>query len=204
MWDRNGDKSTISGRLTTRRIELNMRQEEVAAEIDAARAAYSQYETGKVTPNLDKLTRLAAVLKVTPEWLTFGIGERVVSEELTYSAPARTWVRERSWSLNDMWMAEHLKASSPADVVLTTLTMESPSGTYQVGDVALVDKAARPSDQNTDEEFIFALHGQSMIGRIRKVDSDFHITFADARTETVSPQAVRMLGKVVGAIILAD
>ena len=56
--------------LKEERIKHGYTQQEVADLLNMARGAYAQYETGKNTPPLDNLLRLADLYKVSLDYLT--------------------------------------------------------------------------------------------------------------------------------------
>jgi transcriptional regulator with XRE-family HTH domain len=79
--------ATLGQRLTVRRLELRLTQEEVASKVlicfssgekkgnphPIARNAYCLYELDKIQPSLKTTEALAKALKVCPAWLGFGI-----------------------------------------------------------------------------------------------------------------------------------
>lgn len=201
VWDRAGHTDTLANRLTTRRTELRQRQVDLADQIEVARTAYSQYETGKITPSVDKVIRLAAALDVTPEWLAFGIGDKVTTEEVSYHTASRTWVRERAWTLNERWVGERFPGIDPADLVLTSIEGKTPNGLFERGDVVIVNRASQPTDAKTDNEFIYASHREAKVGRMRRVGEDYEIELSDEQKETESRRGVRVLGEVIGGVL---
>lgn len=74
---------TIGQRIVSRRRELDISQEYLAAAISfkvkesdeakiLSRPALSMYETDKIVPNLHNLEEIAHALNVTPAWLAWG------------------------------------------------------------------------------------------------------------------------------------
>ena len=65
-------QSTIAGRLRSLREERNMMQKEVAQFLRITPQAYSHYELGKRTPDIETLERLAGFFHVSSEYLILG------------------------------------------------------------------------------------------------------------------------------------
>ena len=64
---------SIGRRIAARRIEMDMRQEDLARKVGVSRPTISYWETGNVTDMKGRnLAKLCAVLGVTDEWLLFG------------------------------------------------------------------------------------------------------------------------------------
>lgn len=62
--------SILGDNLKTRRLELDMSQEEVAAIINKAPMTYSRYELGTLKPDIDTLILLAETYKTSIDALT--------------------------------------------------------------------------------------------------------------------------------------
>ena len=65
-------QNTIGGRLRHLREERNMMQKQVAQFLRITPQAYSHYELGKRTPDLETLERLAGFFQVSSEYLILG------------------------------------------------------------------------------------------------------------------------------------
>ena len=64
--------SVLGNNLKTRRLELDMTQEEVAATINKTPMTYSRYETGTLKPDIETLILLSKTLKTSIDALTGG------------------------------------------------------------------------------------------------------------------------------------
>lgn len=64
--------SILGENLRTRRLELNMSQEEIATIINKARETYNRYENGTLKPDIDTLILLSRTLKTSIDALTGG------------------------------------------------------------------------------------------------------------------------------------
>ena len=62
--------SALGNNLKTRRLELNMTQEEVATIINKTPMTYSRYELGTLKPDIDTLILLAEAYKTSIDALT--------------------------------------------------------------------------------------------------------------------------------------
>lgn len=56
-------------------------QDEVGVHVGLTDASVSAWENGATPPNIDVVEKIAALLRVTPEWLAWGRGERYASVE---------------------------------------------------------------------------------------------------------------------------
>jgi len=73
--------STIGRRIAARRIELDMRQEDLARKVGVSRPTISYWETGNVKDMKGRnLAKLCATLGVTDDWLLFGDETKAVRE----------------------------------------------------------------------------------------------------------------------------
>ena len=71
---RQGDPSTLAGRLRNRRKEFGLTQVQLAEMVGTSQAVIQKIENGKsLRPRI--LEELAAALEVSPSWLMFGVEE---------------------------------------------------------------------------------------------------------------------------------
>lgn len=66
------DLTTLGGRLAYARLRAELTQEALAEAVDKVRGTINAYESDKIAPPIDIVTRLAKVLKVSPSFLAFG------------------------------------------------------------------------------------------------------------------------------------
>ncbi len=201
--DRNGDLSTIKGRITTRRVELGMDQATAAAKTGVARAAYSQYETGKVTPNIGMIEQLSETLDVRPEYIAYGIGESDDIEWLRYEPAARMWVRHAVWGLPQDWIDSRVPGIGRRSLCMVEVTNDS--AVVQPGDMALVNREARPTETEV-EEYMFVLGKEAVAANMRRVDANtLQIWTPDGKDSyPAKSREVNVLGKIVAHIQGAD
>ncbi len=72
--------AAIGARIRTRRLELNLSQERVRAQMElenvhVSRTQFSRVETGTILPNAAEIIALVKVLHVSSDWLLFGQAE---------------------------------------------------------------------------------------------------------------------------------
>ena len=70
------DYTVIGRRIREARVEQNLRQEELADKMNISVAYMSRVETGKGHLNLNRLTQIAEILKVSPGYLLTGSNVR--------------------------------------------------------------------------------------------------------------------------------
>ena len=75
-------KEEISDRLKKIRQALNLKQKELAIELNIAPSSYSEIETGKSNPGLDIIVTLARKYNVNLYYLLMGEGEMFISPEI--------------------------------------------------------------------------------------------------------------------------
>lgn len=69
--------SAIGARVRARRLEINLSQESLRAQMElenvyVSRAQYSRIETGESLPNAAEIIALVKVLRVSCQWLLYG------------------------------------------------------------------------------------------------------------------------------------
>lgn len=65
--------TAIGDRIRQRREEIDISQEELARRVGCSSKTIYRYEAGEASPRRGRVTLLADLLDVTPEWLEFGI-----------------------------------------------------------------------------------------------------------------------------------
>lgn len=194
---RNGDESTLHGRLTSRRVALGLDQADIAERMGVARAAYSQYETGKVVPSLEKIEKVAKALETTPQWVAFG-GMNHEIPIVEYVSSTRSWTRtDRTWPMPASWLKSKLPKIDPQHLEAFEATEDSDSGMVKAGDVVIVVRDLKPSHR-TDEEYLFSMDGECRTDNIRKVDGGWLVGNAEGgrKPAVVNSRAIRIHGRV--------
>lgn len=62
----------LNTRIKERRLQLGLKQNQLARKIGIAATNISMWEAGTTSPKGENLVRLASALKVTPEWILYG------------------------------------------------------------------------------------------------------------------------------------
>lgn len=72
---------SVSERIKSRRKELNLSVSELARRAGFnTRAALANYEYGVRKPSADAIIRLSKVLGVSPAWLHYGVGKKLLKQ----------------------------------------------------------------------------------------------------------------------------
>lgn len=86
-------RNTLGSRLVDLRERRNLKQKDVAADLQISSQAYSQYEHDRRSPDLITAARLAKYFNVTLEYLATGEGlnqraiDKYMNEDLTFLPP---------------------------------------------------------------------------------------------------------------------
>lgn len=203
--------TTLGDRLVARRLELNLSQDDVASQVTfynknggrwktLSRSGYCMYETGEVTPDLEKIKSMAAALKCTPEWLTFGIGSRGTIEEVALKKGTRgvAFQSVGTWSLDEAWMEDRF-AVPGSDMVL--IMVDDFSERTKPGDMVFVAKDQLPTA--SAGTFAFARDGVLVVAQLTTPLRSKMIRIYDAdlrHYEEVDPASIKILGRVVGSM----
>lgn len=84
------EKDLIGIRIRQAREELGLTQVQLAERLGIAFQSLQQWETGKTTPRVDRLRKLANVLGKTPSWLQFGVGTENLGSTTDFIAYLKT------------------------------------------------------------------------------------------------------------------
>jgi len=196
--------------LIERRTALGLSQLEVAERIvfwnnkqqqkkTLSRSAYCMYESGEVTPDLDKLITLARIFRVTPQWLAFGIEEQTTEgkvEEVEYDPATLEFITQRFWTLDATWLKSRFDVE-PDDIVIVMVNDFTPD--LKPGDIAIVREGVMPNIGGG--EFVFAQDDELKAAFIAKTAGGFRIYSADnTNHQDVSEDSLNFLGQVIGKI----
>ncbi|MCH7421279.1 helix-turn-helix transcriptional regulator [Shewanella sp. MM_2022_3] len=69
------DKNLIGQRIKAAREKQKLSQEELGDLMGVSFQSVQQWESGKTTPRTTRMRKLATVLKTSPNWLQFGMGQ---------------------------------------------------------------------------------------------------------------------------------
>lgn len=96
----------IAENLKKYRLKMNLTQEEVATAVKKTRSAYSQYETGRIEPDLETLVLLSKVLQ-RPTDILLGIMKE--SEEWEKAIPGIVLGQKMGDTINRKRISRKLK-----------------------------------------------------------------------------------------------
>ncbi|UTC29029.1 putative HTH domain DNA-binding protein [Brevundimonas phage vB_BpoS-Marchewka] len=222
--------TTMQERMTSRRMELDMSQAEVAAKIRfynrrqaewkvLSRSAYCMYETGDVLPDIEKIVTLAEALQCSPEWLAFGTQKADILAEALQTAPQ--WLAD---GIEDLVTLQEVEFAGPrkgftaarawpmfADWLQTQFDVPTESlaliriddfaENLQPGEMAFVQREATPTP--TGATFVYALDGEVRVDHLTRPSANgpYRIFDQDRRGHRDVPaKSITLLGKVVGKI----
>lgn len=221
--------TTLEERLTSRRMELDMSQADVASKIrfhnkkagewkTLSRSAYCMYESGDVLPDVDKIVSLAEALQCTPEWLAFGTEKTDTLAEALQCAP--DWLAD---GIDDLVTLEELEytgkkgfaytrswpmfkdwLSTQFDVPTESLALirvDDFADNLQPGEMAFVQRDATPTPSGAT--FVYARDGQVYVDHLTRpsMSGPYRIFDQDRRGHTDVPvKQITLLGKVVGKV----
>jgi phage repressor protein C with HTH and peptisase S24 domain len=154
------------------------------------------YESGEVTPDVDKLKSIAKVLHCSPEWLAFGVGARSPIEEVSYDSEAGDFVSKRFQDLDEDWLRTQCDVE-PTDAVLCVVNDFSPH--LKPGDVAIVKRGVKPNAGGG--EYVFARDDELTVAHVTRPHSagTFRVYAPDLKShEDIDDGELNFLGKVVG------
>lgn len=222
--------TTMQERMTSRRLELDLSQAEVASKIrfynkkqsewkTLSRSAYCMYETGDVLPDIEKIITLAEALQCTPEWLAFGVEKEDTLAEALQCAPQ--WLAE---GIDDLVTLEELEYANARkgfvfarswpmfsdwlqtqfDVPTESLALfriDDFAENLQPGEMAFVQRDAAPTPAGG--AFVYAMDGEVRVDHVTRpsLNGPYRIFDQDRRGHRdVAAKSVTLLGKVVGKI----
>ncbi|EDP62585.1 hypothetical protein BAL199_13618 [alpha proteobacterium BAL199] len=153
-------QTTLADRLRARARQIGMNAREVAEDARVNRSFVYDIMRGRSEhPNLEKLDKIAATLKVDRNWLLHGKGEIQGDEPLTHKEPdefisipsvevtasmgggtivANEVAIGEPYHFKSSWIAHRLRAN-PANLRIMHVEGDSMMPTLQDGDVVLVD-----------------------------------------------------------------
>jgi transcriptional regulator with XRE-family HTH domain len=205
---------TLADRLISRRQALDLSQENVAEQIrfwnnkqhcmkTLSRSAYCMYESGEVTPDLNKLGLLAKVLKCSVGWLALGLGDEPATtdnliEEVVWNSADRRFDMKQTWGFDADWTTGRYDAP-PNQLALTVVNDFAPN--VKPGDMAVVRRQIEPNAAGG--EFAFVHEDEIKIAHVTRPapKGPFRIYDADKRHHVnVAGKHLIFLGKMVGKI----
>lgn len=206
---------TIGQRITARRLELGMTQEQVADRCwitqksnssttglkagdrkKLSRSAYCMYETDSVAPVIDVLEQIASVLKLSREYVFFGTP---TIEAVAYERAEDDFLLQGHWNLDADWVKRNLHLK-PHQLVVAHLTKD---GLAPAGAMAIVQRDIEPG--RAVQPFVYAVHGELTTGYVsRPARGGAYQVFASRKAKSTQNQfeayEINILGRLVGQV----
>ena len=222
--------TTMQERMTSRRMELDMSQADVASQIDffnkkqgewktLSRSAYCMYESGDVLPDIDKIVSLAKALQCSPEWLAFGIEQTDtlaaalkcapqwladgIEDLVTVEELEYTGARKKTFTVAREWPLYNDWLQTQFDVPTESLALiriDDFAENLQPGEMAFIQRDAVPTPAGAP--FVYALDGEVRVDHLTRPTpaGPYRIFDQDRRHRDVPAKDITLLGKVVGKI----
>lgn len=147
---------------------LGMTQEELAGKMGITRGAVTHYLAGRRQPPLQQFQKIAAILKVSPAWLQFGVttaknhpAQAKKEKNSQKKLPILSWEDVTTFSHADQSVEEFIPnfytdQSSWYGLRVNSDAMVSPQDqnkSFHIGDILVID----PSKTATHGQFVIAL-----------------------------------------------
>lgn len=202
---------TVGQRMTRRRLELGLTQEEVADKCHItmkshsattgrkkgetsplSRTAYGMYEKDAVVPVLDVVVQIASVLGLSAAYLAFGEGPTSPLEEYGYKAETDAFESHEITSLDAGWLIERLDLAVADPKELVVIGVDENSG------LTLVRRGVEPG-RVADGEYVYALNGEVHVGGVTRNRGEVYRVYGRTKKDfrEVSPEDINILGEVV-------
>lgn len=203
------EPTNLRERLISRRQELGLSQEQVAAQVTfwnnkrgewkkLSRSAYCMYESGEVPPDQDKIERLAKVLHTTPQWLSYGDSERHVIQEVEVEAGGSdNPFLHKTFHLDD-WLKSRFEGE-PTEIVVCTVNDFGPN--FKPGDIAVVRKGIEPT--TAGGVFVYSQGHELRLAQVTRPHPGgaFRVYDQDLKNyHEEDAEALHFLGKVIGRL----
>lgn len=95
------------------RQKLMMRDADVARLIGVSRTYFSDWKSGKTSPSLPKLKKIAEIVKLSPDYLLGLTGDQQKPDSLSDKSSVPAAVEEEIYSMNEKQVDEAANAESP-------------------------------------------------------------------------------------------
>ena len=100
----------LADRLKKIRLELNLKQKEIAAELKISKATYSEVEGGNYNPNFNLIENIVLKYNVNLYYLLFGEGEMFLDAKQSFRARKPLYAVSKEEIDQFMWYLERSPA----------------------------------------------------------------------------------------------
>lgn len=221
---------SIGKRIAQARDQRGLNQSELARQLGLTPQSVQKWEAGETVPRSQKMQELSRILGVPVAYLMEGEGEppppsaatvgsliegaRAKSVEIPRLDVSGSMgggiarpdgyseVIERM-TVNEQWIRNHLTATSPNNLAIITGRGDSMEGTFNDGDLLLVDRGVK--EIRVDAVYVLAIDGDLFIKRIQRQPGGALTMLSDnSRYAPISITPATMpLFEVLGRVLLA-
>jgi phage repressor protein C with HTH and peptisase S24 domain len=218
----------IGERIEKAREIARLNQSELARQMGVSPQAVQKWEAGETVPRGQRIEHLAAVLGVSVSYLMSDDGTggiRLVSDNSELPAIGKTVVVPRlnvsgsmgyglaksdgymdiieRMTVSAEWIRQTLSVTSPNNLAIITGRGDSMEGTYDDGDLLLVDRGI--SDLQIDAVYVLSIDGELYIKRVQRQPGGIIIMISDNpkyQPITLKPADMESF-EVLGRVMLA-
>lgn len=154
-----GENASVGARIINARKDKDMTQMDLSKRLGVSRAAVGQWEINATSPSIQKISEIAMVLGVAPEWLAYNVREG--ESRIVYKSPERdnvVWIdavdfgteegdlnKVDTWGIPHAYLSSELRAN-PEQAILCTVNSHAVEPEFEYGDKVIVDKSdTKPS-----------------------------------------------------------
>ena len=136
----------LNTRIRERRLQLGLKQKQLASKIGIAATNISMWESGTTSPKGENLVRLASALRVSPDWILYGgdlepVDHALVQAEYTMARIPPLFERHEDKHLPRAQLEPHV--SDINSLYWLPAEDDSMSPSIHKGDVLVIDTGAR-------------------------------------------------------------
>lgn len=198
----------LPSRLTTARKRAGLTQKDLTASLGVNRTAIAQWETGLTWPSLIKIEEIANALKVSPEWIAFGVGQGINTSEEQREAAVTEVVFEkdgdelksrtkRVWGIPEVFLRQYT-ANKIDTVVLTKVTSDA-LRPFKTDSFVLLDTGVK--SVGTIGHYMIVFHDQPVIAHIAVgFDDKAKVTMHTGQPIDAPLDKIEVIGKIMGVV----
>lgn len=188
------DMESIGRRIARAREQKGINQSELARQLKLTPQSVQKWEAGETVPRGQRMQELSRILGVSVGYLMQGEGDLlsppgvVIADTLIAHAKPRTVDIPRldvmgsmgggiartdgyievieQMTVSEQWVRSHLSATSPGNLAIITGRGDSMEGTFNDGDLLLVDRGVK--EIRVDAIYVLAIDGDLFIKRIQR------------------------------------
>lgn len=202
----NTETSKLGNRLQAARNKADLSQDKVARILEVSRPAYGQWELNLTQPSLDKIVRAAAILKVSPEYLAFGVEDGMLEKsfedldmvnipEIDFE-DGQEKVKQR-WGFPRHQLLEY--GLNPDTTAFVRVPHSEVADCVNVGDLLYVDRSKTYVSQ--PGVYVFQDGPVLNMAHLTPIPGEQALMRLAHGTHPISVKALKIIGRGVGATI---